>query len=74
MKFNLICTLFFISTSWLTAQNANNILEGKVTFKSLKNIYVRFISTADIESGDTLYVHFLGKSTPALQVQQKSST
>ncbi len=50
------------------------VTEGSVTFKSSKNVYVRFNSTESINTGDTLFYDVSGKWKPALIVTQKSST
>ena len=49
-------------------------LEGEVSFVTSENTYVRFLSTADIEIGDTLSFMHDGQKRPCLIVQQKSSS
>ena len=50
------------------------LVSGQVSFKSSKNIYVKFISTNGIEVADTLFIQRDMQWIPALLVQQKSST
>lgn len=49
-------------------------LSGEVSFKTSKNIYVRFSNTGDIEVGDTLSWMYQGNLKKSLVVRQKSST
>lgn len=51
-----------------------NSQEGKVSFKSNKNVYVKFITTEKIMLGDTLLLHDGQQWVRALIVKQKSST
>jgi hypothetical protein len=48
--------------------------KGKISFISSKNVYVKFSSTEDINVNDTLYVIQNGDLTPALRVDNKSSS
>jgi hypothetical protein len=63
----------FLSIS-MYAQDQNDMLSGKVSFKSSQNVYVKFNSTTDIQAGDTLLFHIDGKLEAALVVVNKSST
>ena len=56
----------------LSAQS--NLLEGKVSFLTSSNTYVRFVSTEQIEVGDTLTVKLGEEYKACLIVEQKSST
>ena len=47
---------------------------GSVSFLSSRNVYVKFESTEEIASGDTLYVRENELFTPALLVVNKSSS
>lgn len=48
-------------------------IEGAVSFRSNKNVYVKFFSTADISEGDTLYALIESQKIPSLLVVKKSS-
>jgi hypothetical protein len=54
-------------------QVSETILPGKVSYKSEKNVYVRFSSTALISQGDTLWFVKNGIYSPCLVVSAKSS-
>ena len=58
----------------MNAQNESEVIEGKVSFITSKNIYVKFTNTDVINIGDTLNLHSSGKVTPCLIVRKKSST
>lgn len=64
---NISFALLILSTGGLHAQDKP--LDGEVSFKSSKHVYVKFPTTEDIQVGDTLFL----KSKPALIVQNKSS-
>ena len=64
--------LFMVISMKLFSQN--NGEKGKVSYISSQNIYVKFISTENIEIGDTLYVKKNAEQKAALVVNQKSST
>ncbi len=68
----LFLLLFLPITLWCQVTTGSK--EGTITFKSSKNFYVRFASTAAINIGDTLYTDLLNNRVPALIVVQKSST
>lgn len=48
-------------------------VEGRVSYLSQQNVYVRFPSTQGISVGDTLYMLSDGVKVPALVVKQRSS-
>lgn len=48
--------------------------QGKVTFISSQNVYVKFESTAGIETGDTLYIKSGSEFIPALIIKFISSS
>jgi hypothetical protein len=58
----------------LKAQIVNEQLEGKVSFISSQNVYVRFKSTDGISPGDTLFLLTDGKPTPVMIVTNISSS
>jgi hypothetical protein len=66
-------TLFFVFSS-MSAFSQNQKMTGKISYVSSQNIYVKFISTENIEIGDTLYVEKNTEKKAALIVNQKSST
>lgn len=49
-------------------------MTGKVSYVSSQNVYVKYVSTENIEIGDTLYVQKNAELIPALIVDKKSST
>lgn len=74
MKLKFLIIVFALLPIFLNAQNAFDFIEGNVTFKSSKNIYVKFNSTEDITAGDTLFILDGKVKTAAVIVRQKSST
>jgi hypothetical protein len=56
------------------AQPDNGLLEGKVTYITQNNVYVKFDSTSGLKSGDTLYSENDNKRLPLLIVKDLSST
>jgi hypothetical protein len=71
MRNNLFIIILIISYSKSFGQGKNMLITGKVTFKTSKNVYVKFKSTEHISKGDSL--RFLNQKTPCLLVIQKSS-
>ncbi|WP_319500969.1 hypothetical protein [uncultured Draconibacterium sp.] len=70
----LLCLLFLtIAVSQTSAQESSNLKEGKVSYITGENIYVRFASTDQIENGDTLFIRDENGLAPALLVDNKSS-
>lgn len=65
-----ISTLFFIIPAFGQEWQWQ---KGKVSFVSASNVYVKFDETADIKSGDTLFIANEGTWSPALIVKKKSS-
>lgn len=70
MKLNAIHLILFLTPIILASQTKPDIMEGKVTFKSTSNVYVRFISTEDINTGDSLFLYTSGSFEPVLVVKQ----
>lgn len=54
-------------------QPVSNKLAGAVSYKSARNVYVRFESTVDLKAGDTLYIQRDNKMIPALVIENLSS-
>ena len=72
MKYKFIFILFITIISFHTnAQNNEQILEGKITFITSKNVYVKFDNTQLIKIGDTLRI---SNNKPCLLVNNKSSS
>ena len=70
----LFCLLFLtLAVSETSAQESTNLKEGKVSYITGENIYVRFASTEQIENGDTLFVQNENGLVPALLVNHRSS-
>ncbi len=72
---NLLLLLLCIIPGMITeAQDLTGSLEGSVTYITSQSVYVKFPSTARINSGDTLSVMQAGKPIQALVVKDLSST
>lgn len=72
MKYKFIFISFFIITSSnIFGQEKDQLINGKVSFVTSKNIYVKFDDTKHIKVGDTL--KFLNQKNPCLLVSNKSS-
>lgn len=74
MKLKFLIIVFALLPLFSFSQSVFDNLEGNVTFKSSKNIYVKFNSTDDINVGDTLFIFNGNIKSAALIVRQKSST
>ncbi len=64
--------LTFLVTN-VNAQDSGKLKEGKVSYITGENIYVRFASTAQIENGDTLFIQNEDGLIPALVIDHQSS-
>jgi len=73
IAFYLLFLIFAGSVILAGAQENQKIIEGKVSYITGNNIYVKFESTAGIENGDTLFVRNNGNPEPALIVRHQSS-
>jgi len=73
MKSVVILTFCLLTGLVLNGQTAANIEEGRVSFVTSQNIYVKFNSTKNITIGDTLFIQKEGKNIPALVVKSLSS-
>jgi hypothetical protein len=47
---------------------------GKISYISSQNVYVKFESTKNIQTGDTLYMKIENTMVPVLKVENLSST
>lgn len=74
MKHLIQVLIVLASAVPVLGQNKASWEEGTVSYISSQNIYVRFISTQNIQPGDTLFVNDSGKLSPALIVENKSSS
>jgi hypothetical protein len=54
-------------------QNQQGTVDGTISYITSQNVYVKFISTANIRAGDTLYVQKGDVLIPALKVTDLSS-
>lgn len=75
-KFKSIVAILFVilfgnTTSF--GQLEESTIIGTVSYKNAKNVYVRFVSTAQISVGDTLQIKKNGVFIPCLLVSAKSS-
>lgn len=70
----IITTIFCLWTLVLIGQNNGSLLQGKVSFITSKNVYVKFDNTAEIAIGDTLYLSGRNDLRPCLVVHHKSKT
>ncbi len=73
MKYFALISMFFLSALWLNGQTTKETDNGRVSYITSQNVYVRFNSTEGIETGDTLFVKRDGKMVPVLQVKSMSS-
>ena len=72
MRYKFIFISFiFITCSNIFGQEKDQLINGKVSFVTSKNIYVKFDDTKNINIGDTL--KFLNQKTACLVVKNKSS-
>lgn len=68
-----IFTILLI-TSAAYSQSGAELIQGKVTFVTSKNVYVKFNDTEHIQTGDSLQISKEATITSCLLVTQKSST
>jgi hypothetical protein len=73
MKYELLIFLLILLGSELAGQTVNRTKEGKISYVTSQNIYVKFQSTENIAEGDTLFVLQGNKLTPVLIVKVISS-
>lgn len=70
----LITAIFVITVVvGLRSQTEGGIREGKVSYVTTQSVYVKFSSTENITTGDTLYTKQGEALVPALQVKSLSS-
>lgn len=73
MKTPLLLVLLLFLSFTIYCQTTHEVLNGKVSFISSQNVYVKFDNTEGIRIGDTLYVSQNDKLVPALIVNNMSS-
>lgn len=73
MKTLLLFLLLFFLNITIYCQTTPEVLNGKVSFISSQNVYVKFENTEGILVGDTLYVSQDNKLVPVLIVNSLSS-
>ncbi len=69
----LIIVLIF-SSATLMAKEIRSKKDGKISFITSQNIYIKFENTEGISTGDTAYYNHKGKFIPVMVVQFLSST
>ncbi|MCF6269186.1 MAG: hypothetical protein L3J41_05730 [Melioribacteraceae bacterium] len=73
MKRLLFILSFFVLLSATYSLQNRIIIEGKISYLSSQNIYVKFTSTAGIAVGDTLFAKMDNQLEPAVLVKYLSS-
>lgn len=56
MKKYLIITFLYFAFFNLYGQTAPGFVEGKVSYITMQNIYVRFEATGLVQKGDTIFI------------------
>lgn len=69
----LVVWIFLAGFQNSFAQESKDYSEGRISYVSGQNIYVKFESTEGIENGDTLFIRQNARLVPALLVQHHSS-
>ncbi len=73
MRHQIPLILFLLISLTLSSQNIYETREGKVSYITSHNVYVKFTSTDHIAVGDTLFISQNGTSVPAVIVKEISS-
>lgn len=73
MKYELLIFLLIFSGLELTGQTIEETKEGKISYVTTQNIYVKFQSTENIAEGDTLFTKQEDNLIPVLIVKVISS-
>ncbi len=73
MKKRIIILFLFIAVSILYSQQNKIVVEGKISYLSSQNIYVKFTSTTGIKIGDTLFAKSKNELVPVVVVKYISS-
>ncbi len=72
---NIIIILFLLTSTIVNVlgQNSFEWIEGKISFVTKKNIYVKFDKTENIKVGDSLFLKINNDFVPSLFITKKSS-
>ena len=73
MKIPLLFVLLYFLSFTVYSQTSPEVLNGKVSFITTQNVYVKFENTEGIQVGDTLFINKDTKLVPALVVNNLSS-
>ncbi len=74
MKIKFHYIIYILLSGILFAQQSDQkLITGRVSYKSIANIYVKFENTQGIEKGDTLWIQTSGKYIPVMKVSFISS-
>ena len=73
-KLLISASIFLSFTISVKAQKRAETIKGTVSFVSARNVYVKFASTKNIKTGDTLFINRNSNVFPALFVTNKSSS
>ena len=74
MRYLLLLFLLLYSGLVIVGQSQSPALEGSVNYITSQSVYVKFNNTANIKSGDTLFIHRGDSLVPVLKVKDLSST
>ena len=74
MKYSFLILFFSLITLFAKAQDQVTFEQGTVSYRSSRNVYVKFGSTQNIKPGDTLFIRRDQQLIPSLLVNQKSSS
>ncbi len=69
-----ICSIGIFVFCYFLMTGQTEIRQGKITFVTKDNVYVRFGNTDGIEEGDTIFINQNGSLIPCMTVDKKSST
>ena len=70
----LVLIILFFSSAIMIAKENKYKKDGKISFITTQNIYVRFEDTEGVSTGDTVYYNYNGKFIPVMIVQFLSTT
>lgn len=73
IRFFLLVIMLTVTGFQVIAQGNTELADGVVSYITGQNIYVKFVNTEGIKSGDTLYIKANNTLLPALLVQHLSS-
>jgi hypothetical protein len=73
LKHIIFCMVPVLMVLGANGQSLKEYKEGTISYISDKNVYVKFVSTAGIEDGDTLYARKDDRTIPLLVVKSRSS-